>query len=388
MMMISLNYSIFSTFLSFCYKKRTTALLFLFFLSYLFSTTSLACTEITLKAKNGTVITGRTLDFVPPLNSYIVTVPRGTIYKSTLPHTIKSLSWKSKYGFVYFNAFGQAVVSDGMNEKGLSFAVLYLPGYTTYPSQKDIVSTKHAISIYNLGSWVLSNYKTVAQVESALTHVTVIDPGLNIPNYGKVHLPLHVIITDPSGKSIVIEWHHKKMRIYDDKFGILTNSPTFDWQMNNLKNYINLSPYSSSPIKINGLTFVGTGQGSGMHGLPGDATPPSRFVRMFFLTQTALPVKSTNEALTLAEHILGAAFVPKGFARGEKSNQKDEIDKTQWEVYKDLKHRILYFSSYNYPVLRKINLKKINFSVGAPSLKIAVSSPMIQAINVTDKLSQ
>ena len=65
----------------------------------------------------------------------------------------------------------------------------------------------------------------------------------------------------------------------------MTNSPTFDWHMTNLRNYINLKPNDVGHIDIGKVDLGQFGAGSGMHGLPGDFTPPSRFVRAVALLE-------------------------------------------------------------------------------------------------------
>ncbi|MEH4990380.1 linear amide C-N hydrolase [Enterobacter asburiae] len=59
----------------------------------------------------------------------------------------------------------------------------------------------------------------------------------------------------------------------------MTNSPFLDWHLTNLHNYVNLHPEDVTPLKIEGTTEHPLGNGSEMPGLPGDSTPPSRFVR-------------------------------------------------------------------------------------------------------------
>ena len=87
------------------------------------------------------------------------------------------------------------------------------------------------------------------------------------------------MVTDTQGKSIVIEFIEGEMKIFENPLGIITNAPTFDWHMTNLRNYVNLSAVTIPNKKIEDLDFAALGAGSGMIGLPGDFTPPSRFVR-------------------------------------------------------------------------------------------------------------
>ncbi|MDF1760360.1 MAG: choloylglycine hydrolase family protein [Coxiellaceae bacterium] len=343
-----------------------------------------ACTYITMKAQDGSVVVGRTMEFGPNLNSQVTTSPRGREFSNTTPDGKKSMSWKSKYGYIFMNYFGQNAAVDGMNEEGLTISSLYLPGYTKYPAQP-LTGLDHAIPYTQVDDWALGNFKTVAEVKAGLKNITVFSQTMTVPNHGQVVFPLHEVITDATGQSIVIEWVDGKRHVYDNPLGILTNAPTFDWQLTNLKNYANLSPYSPKPIDIDGFDYSSTGQGSGMVGLPGDTTPPSRFVKMAFLSKTALPVADTNSAMVLAQHIITNVFIPKGLVRGTKDEGASGVEITQWTVFKDLTNHVLYFNSYDYPQLRSISLDKLNFSEGAPSMSIAIGSATPQAVDITEQ---
>ncbi|STX50367.1 Penicillin V acylase and related amidases [Legionella busanensis] len=192
-------------------------------------------------------------------------------------------------------------------------------------------------------------------------------------------LPAHAIVTEKTGKSLVIEFINGQVKTYHNPLGILTNSPTFGWQITNLQNYANLSPYASKVIKHDGIVYSGTGQGSGLVGLPGDPSPPSRFVKVAMLQQTAMPVRDALNAVILGEHILNNVDIPFGFIRGEKGtpDTEDNLDKTQWTVFKDLTHGIFYFKSYMNPTLQKIDLKKIDWSLQAKQLVIPISGTAI-----------
>lgn len=354
-------------------------LLLLCALSLLFST-SIACTNITIKSDDGAVVIGRTLEFGPSLNSNIISSNRGRQYSNVAPNGKQSLNWEAKYGYLYLNAFNQSFATDGMNEKGLSIGFLYLPGYTEYPKLKE-ENTKNGIAYFQLGDWILSQFETTDDVKNALKNINVFDQPLDIPGHGKVSFPVHTIVTDATGKSIVVEFTKGKMKVFDNPLGVLTNSPTFDWQMNNLKNYVNLTPFAPKPLTVDGFEYSATGQGAGMFGLPGDTTPPSRFVKMALLTQAAKPVQNAKDAVVLAYHIIENVFIPDGVVRGAKGS--DDTETTQWTVFKDLKNKVLYFKSYHYPMLQSIDLKALNFNQDAPVFSMPVASEVDLSVDKT-----
>ena len=82
--------------------------------------TALACTGITIKPKDGSIIFARTIEFAMDLQSNIIVVPRGKEYVGTAPGDKPGLRWTNKYGIVGTNAFGLPLIVDGLNEKGLA----------------------------------------------------------------------------------------------------------------------------------------------------------------------------------------------------------------------------------------------------------------------------
>src|SRR3954452_20356761 len=91
-----------------------------------------ACTGITIKSKDGSIIFARTLEFAQDIKSNIIVVPRGKEYAGTAPGDKPGLRWKTKYGIVGANAFDMPVTVDGLNEKGLHVGLFYFPGFATY----------------------------------------------------------------------------------------------------------------------------------------------------------------------------------------------------------------------------------------------------------------
>src|SRR5690554_2216091 len=136
----------------------------------------------------------------------------------------------------------------------------------------------------------------------------------------------------------------------------MTNSPSFDWHLTNLSNYVKISSVNATPLKVGGDTIPALGQGSGLLGIPGDGTPPSRFVRALGYTLSAAPVPSGPESVRLAEHILNNFDIPKGWVRDHGADDAP-LEYTQWSSVADLSNRSYYVKTYDDPVLRSIDLK-------------------------------
>lgn len=367
------------------FSSRTKYLCFIWLL--LFMSHAQACTNIVIKAKDDTVMVGRTLEFGPDLASVLYLKSRGARFSDRSATNHHSLSWQGKYGYVYANGFGMDLPLDGMNEKGLSIGYLYLPGYTTYPTLSTTSSnTLKAISVMNLPHWLLSQYARVSDIKRELKNLRIYNDMKSVPQHPNVSLSLHMIVTDETGASITIEWLNGKTQIVDNKVGVLTNSPPFHWQLDNLKNYLGLSPYSPKPIKIQGMTYTVNGQGSGWLGLPGDFSPPSRFVKMVSMLSAVNSPDNAESALVLAQHVLANVFIPAGFVRSKEQAGQEQLDTTQWSVFKDLTHRKLYFNSYDYPMLQMIDLSQIDFSQRLKGKSLPLSHPSQQAVDVTQAI--
>lgn len=334
-----------------------------------------ACTDFKITAKDGSLLITRSMEFGMDMKSNIRNSNRNRVFTSTTPNGKPGLSWKAKYGYLYLDALNQDLALDGMNEAGLTFEYLYLPGETQYmsiPANKD----NQGIPYYMFGDWVLSNFKTIDEVKEALSNVYIFSE--KIPAWGDMILDGHASIFDASGKGIVIEFINGKAVVYDN-IGIMTNSPTYNWHVDNLRNYLNLTPYNPNPIISSGVTFSATGQGAGSVGLPGDTSPPSRFVKTAFLNKYSYPANDSADALNLAQHIINNVDIPKGISR-TKVQDGESTDITEWVVFKDITHKIFYYRTYNDMTLRSIYMDKLNFSETSPKFKM----PLVEKNYIMD----
>ncbi len=322
--------------------------------------TAEACTGIRLIAEDGTVVHARTLEFAVDLHSDVLMVPRGYARIGTTPDGKEGLKWKAKYASVGANGVGLPVLFDGLNEKGLAAGMFYFPGSAGYLPYTAADASK-TISQWEVISWILENFASVADVKANIGKIVVASSVFEGWGFAP---EAHYIVHDASGKTIVIEYVGGKLNLYDNPLGVLTNTPAFDWQMTNLRNYVNFSINNVPPVKLGPLTLEPFGQGSGMLGLPGDFTPPSRFVRAVAFSQSVLPSKTGNDAILEAFHILNQFDIPKGAAREHEKDAHGNVlaDYTMWTSAADLKTKQYFFRTYENSQIRMVDLMKMNLN--------------------------
>jgi len=313
-----------------------------------------ACTALQLTAKDGGVVVGRTMEFGLDVKPDAVIVPAGTELASSLPKEANGIKYTTKYGIVGLNFMGKHMVVDGMNEKGMYVGALYLPGYASYPKVNAETSSK-SMAPEDYVAWLLANFSTVEEIKKNYNNVILVqNPQKEI---GGESFPGHFLITDKSGTSVVIEPLNNSLKIYDNPLGVLTNSPTFDWHMINLSNYVNLSATNVPKIDLTGKTINSFGQGSGLVGIPGDFTPPSRFVRAVAFSQSAITLPTAKETMPQVFHIMNSFDIPLG-AIQEKAGDKIHYDFTQWTSVADLKNVTYSVKTYQDQSIRKIDVRK------------------------------
>ncbi len=340
------------------------------------------CTAFQLKAKDGAIVYCRSMEFGYKLNSEIIVVPQEIEYAGTAPQGEQGLKWKTKYGFVGLNqSTEKTYVSDGMNEKGLVIGVLYLPNFAKYETP-DQQRKDRTLGCWELPAFLLSTCMTVQEVKAVLPTVLVAQQPP--PGMGDFILPVHYYVSDSTGAVVIIEYVNGERNVYDDPVGVLTNSPPFNWHLNNLANYVTLSPVNAGPVQFSDWKVPNLGQGSGLLGLPGDYTSPSRFVRATLFSQWATVAKNGPDAVNLGFHILNTFDIPDGLVKS-RPNEKNEqsIETTEWTVVHDKTNLKTYFRSYKSLQIQMVDLKKIDFSKGGFK-----HVPLMQEFSVNDVTGQ
>lgn len=320
-----------------------------------FSSRAFACTGITLHTVDNTPVTARTIEWAStPLTSMYVVVPRGQEQQSFLPDgTMNGKKFSAKYGYVGIAVEESAFIMEGVNETGLGAGLFYFPQYGEYQPY-DTTKQDQSLSDMQVVAWILSSFASINELQAALSQIRVISTD---PRASTVHWR----ITEPSGRQVVLEFINQRAHLYENPLGVLTNSPEFTWHLTNLNNYVNLSAGSINHRQVGRLNLNAFGGGSGLHGLPGDMTPPSRFIRAAFFQSTAPRLGDEDATVVQAFHLLNNFDIPVGIQFTDPREVPNMPSATQVTIASDLRNQRLYYRTMYDSSIRCIDLRSIDF---------------------------
>lgn len=305
------------------------------------------CTALTLTTNEGYHLFGRNMDIEFSFNQSVLFVPRQFSYQNLALNEIE----KTNYAMIGMGTLidEHPCYADAMNEKGLACAGLNFPGYAYW--EDEVVQGQINIPPYDLILWVLSNFETVQQVKNELEKLNIVGKALN----KNTPLPtLHWIVTDKTGESIVIEKTKETLSVFENKLGVLTNAPTFDWHTTNLDQYIGVDSVQLEEVKWGSQELKPLGQGTGGIGLPGDFSSPSRFIKVAFLKSHSVVDEGDFSGLIEFYHILNAVAMVKGSV----VTPQHMNDITQYTCCMSLEQGIYYYNTYNNNQINAIDLNK------------------------------
>ena len=212
----------------------------------------------------------------------------------------------------HFAMIGMASVMDhyplyaeAVNEKGLGMAGLYFPGNAVYRQPQE---GRINLAVYELIPYLLTACGCVKEAKELLEKINLTTQPFreDVPS-----AQLHFMISDASG-SLTVEPEAEGLKTYVHKAGVLTNNPSFPWQVTNLNNYLHLTAKAPENRFAAGLDLKPFSQGMGAVGLPGDASSPSRFVKTVFLKHNSSPTEAEGDSVTRFFHILENVSMVKG----------------------------------------------------------------------------
>lgn len=295
------------------------------------------CTSLAMNM--GDFFFGRNMDIEYEFGERVVITPRN------LPLAFRRTGRLERH----YAMIGMASVEDGyplyaeaVNEKGLCMAGLNFPQNAYYPETEE--AGRENVSPFELIPWVLGRCSTLDEAKKLLdrTHLTALPFSERLPL-----APLHWHIADKES-SIIMEPVREGVKIYENPVGVLTNNPTFDFQLMNLNQYLNLTAeYPADRFEPSGRLRP-FGQGMGSIGLPGDPSPVSRFVRAAFYRSNSVcgdsgeKYGSEEGCVSQFFHILdsvqmvsGSVITPTGL-----------LDKTTYSCCMNASKGIYYYKTY------------------------------------------
>lgn len=334
----------------------------------------LACTAVDIMASDKSVIAGRTMEWAYDMKWTLVSQPKGTEITLTAPSdlVLPEIATPSKFAVVGVSAAvipGGALL-EGQNSEGLGMSGNFLPGFTQY--QTVTKEDKGYVSILSFGSWALGNHASVADLRTALPGIKVWADG-SLPS-GPTPPTLHFVFTDRGGDGMIVEYVGGELRIHENVAHVLTNAPTYDWHLLNVRNFLNLSTVGVASRNIGTANVTALGQGGGMIGLPGDYTPPARFIRAAFMRHNITTPDTADAAIQSIGHILNTVDIPHGIAQSKDGGELIS-DYTQFVSIKDLTNNRLVIADYAHrTTFLTIDLNKI-FAQDKPSAKLISELP-------------
>jgi penicillin V acylase-like amidase (Ntn superfamily) len=297
-----------------------------------------ACSRVFWNDNGQANVVARTMDLYMSDEAELVISPRG-LERDGGTGDDNAATWTSQYGSAAVTAFGVAA-TDGLNEAGLAANLLYLTG-SEYAERDESFP---GLSNVMIAQYVLDNFATVREALAALDTVQVVATEV----VGRTW-PLHLSLADAGGDSAVIEFIDGRMVVHHGRdVTVMTNEPTYGEQIANLANY---RPFG------------------GDLSLPGDIDPLSRFVRAATYLETLPAPENVREAVAGAYSIARNVAVPFG-AQDSSASGAEDTWSTLWFTLADTTNLTYYFQSTRSPNLYWVDFDNVDFSEGAPLLKV------------------
>ena len=298
-----------------------------------------ACSRVCYHGDDNLYIIGRCLDWKTPIPTNLYVYPAGiSKVGSDKPGAV---SWTSKYGAVYAVSYDSGI-TEGLNEKGLCINGLFCKG-TVYDNAE--TATRPPMSLAMFVGWLLDTNATTDEVIEVLKKHDFSLSGATFDE-GTVSA-LHWGVTDATGHSIIFEFDHGDINIYEmGDYYAMTNDPNWP-QMTAIVDYWN---------NVGGTNF-----------LPGTVKSPDRCVRANYFAHHVDKTSDSNLGTSICRSVLINSCVPYTYQLGE---NEPNVSSTQWRSYSNVRDKLYGFELVtNYGYLY-IDLKKIDLKPGGKIWKL------------------
>lgn len=309
-----------------------------------------ACSRMAWTTDGHGVFAARSMDWAHSFDDVLFVNPKGQKMNGGGK---KPLEWTSKYGSVVASIYPYAKkkgfgiddgATDGINEKGLAVHLLYLEK-TQYPEPDETPGVTYMRWV----RYLLDNFATVDEAVEGMKKVRIEGVPLGTEVIGT-----HVAIEDPSGDSAIFELLDGELVVHDGpEYNIMTNDPSYDWQVTHLDQY---------------RGFGGTRE------VPGGIEGADRFVRLAYFTKHLPEPENADQAAGYAMSAIQSVAVPFGapyYGRGGELGTYP----TWWTSVTDLENRRYFFNWAKGPNTVWVDLEKIDFSPGTGKRATDPKSP-------------
>lgn len=267
---------------------------------------------------------GRTLDLHESPGERVCRLPGGQCFTARLAPAIKHGA--AIIGMAH-EAEGTPLFYDGMNEHGLAMAALRFAGPCVYHAPRDGMLS---LAPFEVIPYVLTSCKTLEEAKALLARANVTD----IPFSPAIkNTALHFLLTD-GRQSLVIESTQEGLHLYDNPYGVMTNSPEFPWH----DRHMTLRAHRPG--------------GESAAALPGDLSSEARFVRAAYAKKHSAAPEGVSGAMQLF-HLLNFVSVPRGLTLGDGG----VLPYTVYACAMDLKRKVYAYRRYGEGNIREENME-------------------------------
>ena len=297
-----------------------------------------ACTRIIYKGSDSLYVVGRSLDWKTPIPTNLYVYPAGL--RKVGSDRPGAVEWTSRYGAVYAVSYDGGI-TEGMNEKGLVVNGLFCKG-VVYDNEE--TACRPPMSMAMFVGWLLDMNATVDEVVEVLEKHDFSLGGATFD--GGTVSALHWGVTDATGRSIIFEFNHGDIDIYEmGDYQAMTNDPAWP--------------------KMTAIVDYWEKKG-GKNTLPGTVSSPDRCVRANYFAHHVQAVGDTDLGVSIARSVLVNSCVPYTYLIEGEPN----VSSTQWRSYSDVRDGRYYFEIVTNPGYYYVDLRKCNLGKGGHILRL------------------
>lgn len=328
---------------------------------------TIACTALTITDINGKSYHARTMEFGGLMPGAVTYIPVGSKIESVTSDGKKAKTFDMKYAVIGVTVPAvpntkQDTIGEGMNDQGLSFSANAFNASSAAPVGND---ASRILSASDFGAWILGNFKTAPETKAAILSGDTQFWLPPFPLFGNELMPLHYVITDKKGESIVVEFANNKTNVYDNPINAMTNGPEFPWHLENMSNYT-FTNVDKNTGQLGKLKLATQDAGIALTGLPSAQTSQGRLVKAAFYSNYVRKAKTPDEAVVTLAHIINNFDRPYDLTVDGAGGQGDgprgkklSSETTNYTMMSDQSRGLFYFRSINVMNWSVVDMNKL-----------------------------